>query len=117
RGDLARLQHPLGVAWVPVGVPGGGSVYVADTFNHKIRRLDPATRDLQSFSGKGVPGDEDGTPLMARFREPGGLSYAKGRLFVADTNNHAIRVLTLPSGQVTTLAIAGLCAPGICLPG
>jgi len=117
RGDLARLQHPLGVAWAPVGVQGGGSVYVADTYNQKIRRLDAATRDLQSFSGKGTPGDEDGMPLMARFREPSGLSYAKGKLYVADTNNHRVRVLTLPTGTAATLAITGLCAPGICLPG
>jgi DNA-binding beta-propeller fold protein YncE/thiol-disulfide isomerase/thioredoxin len=117
KGDLARLQHPLGVEWVPVGVPGGGSVYVADTFNHKIRRLDPAVRDLISFSGRNMPGDEDGTPMMARFREPGGLSYARGKLYVADTNNHRIRVVALPSGTVTTLALKDVCAPGICLPG
>ncbi len=117
RGDLARLQHPLGVAWVPVGVPGGGSVYVADTFNHKIRRLDPAMRELTTFAGKNVPGSEDGPPLMARFREPGGISYAKGKLFVADTNNHRIRTVELPSGTVKTLTIKDLCAPGICLPG
>ncbi len=117
KGDLARLQHPMGVVWVPVGVPGGGSVYVADTFNHKLRRLDPAVRDLVTFAGKNVPGDEDGTPMMARFREPGGLSYAKGKLYVADTNNHRIRVVALPSGTVTTLALKELCAPGVCLPG
>jgi DNA-binding beta-propeller fold protein YncE len=117
RGDLARLQHPLGVAWVPVGVPGGGSVYVADTYNNKIRRLDPATRDLMTFAGKSAAGDEDGAPLIARFREPSGLSYAKGRIYVADTNNHALRVVALPGGAVKTVAIAGLCAPGICLPG
>ncbi|HEX6817439.1 MAG TPA: thioredoxin-like domain-containing protein [Ktedonobacterales bacterium] len=117
RGDLARLQHPLGVAWVPVGVPGGGSVYVADTFNHKIRRLDPAVRDLTTFAGKNAPGNEDGPPLIARFREPGGLSYAKGRLYVADTNNHRIRTVELPGGTVKTLALKDVCAPGICLPG
>jgi len=49
---------------------------------------------------------------MARFREPGGLSYAKGKLYVADTNNHRVRVLALPTGTATTLAIKGLCLPG-----
>jgi hypothetical protein len=60
---------------------------------------------------------QDGAPTLARFNEPGGLSYARGALYVADTNNHAVRVVSLPDGQVTTLRIAGLCAPGVCLPG
>jgi thiol-disulfide isomerase/thioredoxin len=117
RGDMARLQHPLGLTWVPVGAPAGGTLYVADTYNHKLRRLDAATRDLSSFSGKSAAGDQDGPPLMARFREPSGLSYARGKLYVADTNNSAIRVVTLPDGTVSTLALPELCAPGICLPG
>jgi DNA-binding beta-propeller fold protein YncE len=117
KGDLARMQHPLGIAWVPVGVPGGGYLYVADTYNHKLRRLDAATRDVTSFTGKGAAGDEDGPPAMARFREPSGLSYARGKLYVADTNNHAVRVVALPEGTVTTLDIADLCAPDMCLPG
>jgi DNA-binding beta-propeller fold protein YncE len=116
-GDLARMQHPLGVAWVCAGEPGGGAIYIADTYNHKVRRLDPATRDLTRFAGTGSAGVQDGAPTLARFNEPGGLSYARGALYVADTNNHAVRVVSLPDGQVTTLRIAGLCAPGVCLPG
>ena len=54
---------------------------------------------------------------MARFREPSGLSYARRKLYVADTNNSAIRVVKLPEGTVSTLTIPELCAPGICLPG
>ena len=117
RGDMARMQHPLDVAWVPVGAPGGGTLYVADTYNHKLRRLDAATRDLSSFCGKPPAGFEDGPPLVARFREPSGLSYAHRKLYVADTNNSAIRVVKLPEGTVSTLALPELCAPGICLPG
>jgi thiol-disulfide isomerase/thioredoxin len=117
RGDQARLQHPLGITWVPVGAPGGGSTYIADTYNHKLRRLEPATRDLATFTGRGTAGAEDGPATVTRFAEPSGLSYARDHLYVADTNNHAIRIAALPSGQVTTLALAGLCAPGICLPG
>jgi DNA-binding beta-propeller fold protein YncE len=116
RGDLARLQHPLGVAWVPDDTPIG-VIYVADTYNHKIRRLDPHTRDLSSFAGSGQPGGDDGVGAAARFSEPGGLSYTAGNLYVADTNNHAIRIVALADRTVTTLQIAGLCAPGICLPG
>ncbi|MGE5335023.1 MAG: thioredoxin-like domain-containing protein [Nitrososphaerota archaeon] len=117
RGDLARMQHPLGIAWVPVGAPGGGTLYIADTYNHKVRRLDAATRDLSNFSGKTSAGREDGPPLLARFSEPSGLSYARGKLYVADTNNSAVRVVALPDGSVSTMTLPDLCAPGICLPG
>jgi sugar lactone lactonase YvrE len=117
RGDLARLQHPLGVAWIPDGEPGGGFLYVADTYNHKIKRLDTETRDLTGFAGAGSAGSKDGASSEAQFAEPGGLSYARGALYVADTNNHAVRVITLPDGQVTTLHVTGLCAPNLCLPG
>ena len=117
RGDLARMQHPLGLAWAPVGAPGGGVLYIADTYNHKLRRLDAATRDLSSFCGKPAAGFEDGPPLVARFSEPSGLSYARRKLYVADTNNAAIRVVSLPDGAVSTLSLPELCAPGVCLPG
>ncbi|MGZ3601314.1 MAG: thioredoxin-like domain-containing protein, partial [Ktedonobacterales bacterium] len=50
-------------------------------------------------------------------REPSGLSVAGSTLYVADTNNHRIRAISLADGEVTTLALGGLCAPGICLPG
>jgi hypothetical protein len=117
KGDIARFQHPLGVAWAPVDSEGGGALYVADTYNHKLRRVDVATRDVRGFAGTGAPGAEDGPAATARFREPSGISYAGGALFVADTNNHAIRRTSLATGDTTTLLFAGLCAPGICLPG
>lgn len=117
-GDGARFQHPLGVAWVPgTGEDGGGLVYVADTYNHRIRRLDPQTREVTTYAGTGEPGDTDGPAKQASFREPSDLSVAKNTLYVADTNNHAIRAISLTDGAVTTLTFAGLCSPNICLPG
>ncbi|HEY7349649.1 MAG TPA: thioredoxin-like domain-containing protein [Ktedonobacterales bacterium] len=107
-GDLARFQHPLGVAW------HDGAIYVADTYNHKIRKVDPETRRATSFLGDGKPGADDGE--QPRFYEPGGLSFAGERLFIADTNNHAIRVVDLASKTVSTLTIGELCPPGFCLP-
>lgn len=98
-GDQVRLQHPLGLA------VGNDIVYVADSYNHKIKRLYPAERRCETWLGNGAPGDVDGVGEEARFHEPGGVSLAGGRLYIADTNNNAIRVADLESGRVTTLRI------------
>lgn len=99
-GDQVRLQHPLDVAW------HDGLLYVADSYNHKIKRLDPATRRCESWLGNGEPGLRDGSGAEARFYEPGGISAGDGVLYVADTNNHAVRVVDLETGMVTTLVLA-----------
>ncbi|MBN2305551.1 MAG: redoxin domain-containing protein [Anaerolineae bacterium] len=96
-GDDVRLQHPLGVT-----VSENGLLYVADTYNSKIKRIDPATRESVTFAGTGEAGLADGT-RDAQFYEPGGLDYADGKLYVADTNNHAIRVIDTASGAVSTV--------------
>ncbi len=106
-GDAARLQHPLGVA------VHAGRVFVADTYNHKIRMLDPATRQVTTFAGTGAAGHVDGAASTAQFFEPGGLSVAGNTLYIADTNNHAIRTIDLATKQVGTLTIAGLTPPAI----
>lgn len=97
-GKAVRLQHPLALAYVD------GAVYVADSYNNKIKRLDPDTLEVTSAFGTGTPGLQDGS--SGEFYEPGGLSYAAGKLYVADTNNGAIRVADLASHQVTTLALS-----------
>ncbi len=101
--DDVRLQHPLGVALY------NGKVLIADTYNHKIKLLDPENKTVATFLGTGKSGQTDGkTPT---FYEPGGLSVADGKLFVADTNNHAIRVVDLKTKEVSTLKISGLTPP------
>ena len=102
-GDSARLQHPLGVLFV------GGRLYVADTYNHKLKVLDPRTRRVSTFAGTGKAGQADGA--RPEFYEPGGLSHARGKLYVADTNNHAVRVVDLSTKQTTTLRLQGLKPP------
>lgn len=101
----ARLQHPLGVAYA------GGKVYVADSYNHKIKVLDPPTRRLQTLAGTGAPGQRDGPGDQAQFYEPGGLSASDGKLYVADSNNHRIRVVDLATRAVATLPIPALTSP------
>lgn len=95
----ARLQHALGLACA------GGMVFVADTYNNKIKVLDPRSRQIRSFSGSGEPGLHDGAADDASFWEPDGLSVAGSRLYVADTNNHLVREVSLPDGAVRTLAL------------
>lgn len=94
-GDAVRLQHALGVTVGPEG-----KLYIVDTYNSKIKVIDPATRESTTLLGGGH-GDQDGaTP---QFYEPGGINYANGKLYVADTNNNAIRVIDLATKMVTTV--------------
>lgn len=93
----ARLQHPLGV------VHHGGELFIADTYNNKIKRINPRSGRTETLLGTGEAGLVDGEP--AQFDEPGGISYAAGRLYIADTNNHAIRVTSIEGGDVRTLQL------------
>ena len=99
-GELGenRLQHAL-------GIEGGsdGALYIADTYNSRIKVIpagETATRNLAGQGGAG--GYVDGQLAIAQFDEPGGLSYADGILYVADTNNHAVRTIDLAAGLVDT---------------
>ncbi len=96
-GGQVRLEHALGVTIGPDGM-----LYVADTYNNKIKQINPQTRESITFAGTGEPGLVDGPLLEAQFYEPGGIYYADGKLYVADTNNHAIRVIDLANQTVST---------------
>jgi len=98
QGNQARLQHPLGTAL------DGPTLYIADTYNSKIKRVDIATNSVTSWLGS-APGWGDGTNPL--FNEPGGLSFSEGLLYIADTNNHAIRVVTVATGETSTLILKG----------
>jgi thiol-disulfide isomerase/thioredoxin len=102
RGDAARFQHPLGIA------AARGLLFVADTYNHKIRTVDPATGDVRTFAGIGESGHTDGPRAAASFYEPGGVSATRDGLYVADTNNHAVRYLPFDTDSVTTLELTRL---------
>ncbi len=102
-GDAVRLQHPLGIEVYD------GKILIADTYNDKIKLLDPKTRAVTTFTGTGKAGQTDGKE--ATFYEPGGISVAGDKLFVADTNNQAIRVVDLKTRETSTLKITGLKPP------
>lgn len=108
-GKAARFQHPLGVVWME------GALFVADTYNHRIRRIDPRTGETTTLAG-GAGGYRNGAE--AAFNEPGGIDAAGGKLYVADTNNHAIRVVDPRSGEASAIVLKGFerFARGFALP-
>jgi DNA-binding beta-propeller fold protein YncE len=93
-GEDVLLQHPIGIA------AGDGVLYVADSFNHKVKRVDPATGECRTLAGglERLPETVD-----PGFWEPEGLAYADGILYVADTNNHRVVAIDLESGDRRTL--------------
>lgn len=98
-GTGARFQHPLGIDW------HDGLLLVADTYNSKIKSVDPSTNTAVSLFGD-EQGWRDGPDPL--FYEPGGLSADGDVLWVADTNNHAIRHIDLTAGIASTIVLSGL---------
>ncbi len=99
---INRLQHALGVEGGPAG-----EIYIADTYNSRIKLIPAGETATQLLAGLGGAGGyADGALAIAQFDEPGGLSYADGILYVADTNNHALRTIDLEAGAVDTFAFS-----------
>jgi thiol-disulfide isomerase/thioredoxin len=108
-GDRAKLQHSLGVLWLEAE----RRVLVADTYNHRLKMLDPESRSVTTWAGAGKAGHRDRRGLEARFAEPSGFALSPDgrRVFIADTNNHAIRVAELESAEVRTLELQNVPTP------
>ena len=98
-GKRATLQHVQGVA------VGRGELFIADTYNHRIKRIELVTGKVTSIAGDGKVGAYDGRGARARFNEPAGITWAEDRLYVADTNNHAIRMIALDGSDYTVSTI------------
>ncbi len=97
-GAQARFNAPQGVA-----VDGSGTVYVADTGNHRIRRIAP-DGTVSTVAGDGTAGYQNGAGAQARFNLPRGLALdAQGNLYIADTGNSSVRLLN-SNGAVQTVA-------------
>ena len=94
----AQFNGPIGVA-----VDAAGDVYVADTYNDRIRVISPDGQ-VRTLAGGAAPGFADGQGAAAAFDTPCGIALGtRGAILVADTGNDAIRRID-PSGQVVTLA-------------
>ena len=102
RGKSAKLQHAQGIAIA------GATLFVGDTYNHKIRTVDTVSHNVGTAAGDGQRGWTDGPGAGAKFDAPGGLGFANGRVYVADTNNHLIRVLDQATDTVSTLTLSNL---------
>jgi DNA-binding beta-propeller fold protein YncE len=82
-------------------------VWVADTYNSKLKTIDPTTLEVKTVLGGGPAG----WLIGPAFNEPAGLSFGGGKLYVADTNAHRIRVVDPVTLQVTTLRLKGVEPP------
>ena len=98
-GNQSLLQHPLGVVAV------GEIVYLADTYNSKVKAIDLVSGAVTTLWGD-TGGWRDGTDPL--FYEPGGIDALGDLLYVADTNNHSVRVIDLRTGQTSTLVLIGI---------
>ena len=98
-GSAARFNVPYSAA-----LDAAGNLYIADTFNHAIRKMTP-TGVVTTLAGTpGVQGSADGVGSAARFTNPQGVGVdGSGNVYVADTGNDTVRKIT-PDGTVTTLA-------------
>lgn len=94
--DRVRLQHPIGIGY------GAGALWVADTYNSKLKRIDPATGATRTVAG--------GADRAALF-EPAGVVVRGTELIVADTDHHRIARVAIAGGAVAPIEIAGLTAP------
>ena len=98
-GRAAQFNGPVGIA-----VDAAGIVYVADTYNDRIRRIGK-DGNVTTLAGTGAPAFFDGPALQAAFDTPSALAVSlDGTLYVADTGNHAIRRIGA-DGTVDTVAM------------
>lgn len=96
-GDAVRLQHPLGIT------AGDRVLWLANSYNHKIKRLEPRRRTVTTWLGSGAPGRADGLSTSASFREPDGVCAGVNGPCIADTNNNRIAMADRATGTVRTL--------------
>ncbi|XP_071170103.1 NHL repeat-containing protein 2-like [Mytilus edulis] len=99
KGYDCKLQHPLGVTIV---TEENGPLLVADSYNHKIKSVDLKTSICKTVIGPET--DSDGV-IKFQLNEPGGLCVSQDKVYIADTNNHHIRVLDLKTQSISSLPV------------
>lgn len=105
-GTAARFFSPQGLV-----IDDQNNLYVADSGNNRIRRIDLATNTVSTLAGNGTPGSNAGTGAAATFNGPSALAIRSGALLVVDANSSMIRSLSPTTKMVTNLNDAPLNAP------
>ncbi|MSQ78624.1 MAG: redoxin domain-containing protein [Flavobacteriaceae bacterium] len=97
KSDSAKLQHPQGIC------QKDGNLYIADSYNHKIKLLDPLGKTLKTYLGSGVPGFKDGNAKTGQLYEPTDMTWLGGLLYISDGNNNLIRIYNPINDSLTTM--------------
>jgi DNA-binding beta-propeller fold protein YncE len=98
-GLSAKFYYPDGL------VTDSLYIYVTDSYNHTLRRINKQTFDVVTIAGvSGVPGTSDGIGTSASFNNLCGLTILNNNLYISDWYNHAIRKVDLSSMSVSTIA-------------
>ena len=106
----ARLQHPLGVHFIP----DKNVILVADTYNHKIKVIDPFRNEIFTWLGNGKAALKDDSTFNSSFNEPSGFGSIYDsklqdvKIYIADCNNHCIRLVVYDQGETKTLELKGV---------
>lgn len=103
----ARLNFPSAVA-----VDAAGNIYIADTMNHRVRKVDAATGIISHVAGTGQArySGDGGPASQAALNEPTGLAVNDQSLFIADQSNNRVRKVDLDTGLISTVAGDGTAA-------
>jgi large repetitive protein len=108
--NLATLDTPSGIT-----IDGAGNLYIADTGNNVIRKITAATGIITTVAGDGTAGanGDGGRATSAKLNAPWGVTVDNsGNLYIADTNNHLIRLVTAATGIISVVAGNGANAGG-----
>ena len=101
----AELNNPLGVA-----LDASGNLYIADTNNHRVRKVDAGTGNISTIAGTGTSGHsgDGGAATLAQVNTPSGVHVdGSGNVYIADTNNHRVRKVDAGTGNISTIAGTG----------
>ena len=100
----AQLNRPIGVA-----VDSSGNMYIADTYNHRVRKVAAGTEIITTTAGTGTPGyNGDGLANGATLYYPTGVAVdGGGNVYIADQSNQRIRKVTTATGMISTAAGTG----------